>query len=95
MIQHESAKDLQSLIDCIDKSLRALKVLGYERKKLTDIMLVNIILSKLDRDNRKQFEYTLKHTEVPRLDNLIQFLENRSTILQRIVARIQNPDTYV
>lgn len=45
---------------------------------------VNIILPKLDRETRKQFEYTLGNIEVLQFDDLIQFLENKSTILQSI-----------
>lgn len=52
-IQHESTKDLQSSIHCIHESLPALKVLEYEQNKFTDDLLVNMILSKVDRETRK------------------------------------------
>ncbi|GBM53939.1 Fatty acid synthase [Araneus ventricosus] len=41
------------------KNLRALKVLEYERNKLSDIVLLNILLPKLDKESRKLFGSSL------------------------------------
>ncbi|GFW55933.1 uncharacterized protein TNCV_4390741 [Trichonephila clavipes] len=42
----ESAKELRALMDCINRNIRALKVLKYEQNDLSDIILINIILQK-------------------------------------------------
>lgn len=72
-IKHESAKDLQILLDNVKKNLRALKVLDFNRDKLSSAILLNVVLDKLDRETRKQFEITLKTNEVPSFDNFLNF----------------------
>ncbi|GBN20550.1 hypothetical protein AVEN_66596-1 [Araneus ventricosus] len=83
-IQQESAREFRSLIDCIKKNIRGLKVLNYEQNNLSEILLVNIILQKLDTESRRQFEFSLKSSEVPQFDSLMSFLERRSSILESI-----------
>ncbi|GFT62877.1 uncharacterized protein TNCV_1607021 [Trichonephila clavipes] len=52
-IYSESAKELRALMDCINRNIRALKVLKYEQNDLSDIILINIILQKIDKESRK------------------------------------------
>ncbi|KAF8766744.1 hypothetical protein HNY73_019777 [Argiope bruennichi] len=93
-IVHESAKDLRNLIDCILKNLRALNVLKYERNELSDAILINIILQKLDRESRKQFELSLVNKEVPDFDDFIEFLERRYQVLNAIGHNIPYKSKY-
>ncbi|GBN14055.1 hypothetical protein AVEN_183663-1 [Araneus ventricosus] len=83
-IQYASAKDLRYLLDNIRKSLRALKVLEYERNKLSDIVLLNILLPKLDKESKKLFESSLEMSDVPKLHNFLNFLEKRSLVIESI-----------
>ncbi|GBN29372.1 hypothetical protein AVEN_57692-1, partial [Araneus ventricosus] len=83
-IVHESAKDLRKLLDNIHKNLRALKVLKYDRNDLSNVLLINIILQKLDRETRKQFELSLVDNEVPDFNEFLEFLERRYQILNAI-----------
>ncbi|GFU78372.1 DUF1758 domain-containing protein [Trichonephila clavipes] len=76
-IYSESAKELRALMDCINRNIRALKVLKYEQNDLSDIILLNIILQKIDKESRKQFELSLKTAEVPTFDSIMKFLEKR------------------
>ncbi|GFV69548.1 DUF1758 domain-containing protein [Trichonephila clavipes] len=71
-------------MDCINRNIRALKVLKYEQKDLSDIILINIILQKIDKESRKQFELSLKTAEVPTFDSIMKFLEKRSAVLENI-----------
>ncbi|GFW46506.1 uncharacterized protein TNCV_4811931 [Trichonephila clavipes] len=79
-----SAKELRALMDCINRNIRALKVLKYEQNDLSDIILINIILQKIDKESRKQFELSLKTAEVPTFDSIMKFLEKRSAVLENI-----------
>ncbi|GBO05840.1 hypothetical protein AVEN_120845-1 [Araneus ventricosus] len=88
-IHSESAEELRALMDCVNKNIRALKVLKYEQNKLSDVMLINIILQKIDKESRKQFELSLKTAEIPTFDILMKFLETRSSLLDSI-NRIPN-----
>ncbi|XP_023236884.1 uncharacterized protein LOC111635960 isoform X2 [Centruroides sculpturatus] len=83
-LPYESARGLRSLIDSINRNMRALKVLGYERNELSDILILNIVLQKLDKETLKQYEFSISSNDVPKLDNLISFLEKRSQILENI-----------
>ncbi|GFW18546.1 DUF1758 domain-containing protein [Trichonephila clavipes] len=83
-IYSESAKELRALMDCINRNIRALKVLKYEQNDLSDIILINIILHKIDKESRKQFELSLKTAEVPTFDSIVKFLEKRSAVLENI-----------
>ncbi|GFX32018.1 integrase catalytic domain-containing protein [Trichonephila clavipes] len=71
-------------MDCINRNIRALKVLKYEQNDLSDIILINIILQKIDKESRKQFELSLKTAEVPTFDSVMKFLEKRSAVLENI-----------
>ncbi|GBM71082.1 hypothetical protein AVEN_146298-1 [Araneus ventricosus] len=89
-ILNESAKELRALMDCVNKNMRALiRSLKYEQNKLSDVMLINIILQKIDRESRKQFELSLTTAEIPTFDILMKFLEKRSSLLDSI-NRIPN-----
>ncbi|GBN06421.1 hypothetical protein AVEN_78119-1 [Araneus ventricosus] len=88
-IHSESTKEMRALMDCLNKNIRALKVLKYEQNKLSDVMLINIILQKIDRESRKQFELSLKTAEIPTFNILMKFLEKRSSLLDSI-NRIPN-----
>ncbi|XP_067122120.1 uncharacterized protein [Centruroides vittatus] len=83
-LAYESAKGLRNLIDLVNRNMRALKVLGYERNELSDILILNIVLQKLDKETLKQYEFSISSNDVPKLDNLISFLEKRSQILENI-----------
>ncbi|GBM21780.1 hypothetical protein AVEN_29225-1 [Araneus ventricosus] len=80
----ESAKDLRNLTDNIKKSIRGLKVLEYNRNNLSDVLIVNIVISKLDKQSRQYYESSLSSNEVPKLDDLISILEKRAQILKNI-----------
>ncbi|GFT46356.1 DUF1758 domain-containing protein [Nephila pilipes] len=82
-LEHESAKDLCHFLDCLNKNLRSLKVLEFETYKLSNVLFLNIILEKLDRESRKQYELTLENNEVVDFDGFLNWLE-RSQILNSI-----------
>ncbi|CAL1262782.1 unnamed protein product [Larinioides sclopetarius] len=87
-MKHESAKDLRILLDNIKRNLRSLKILDFNRDKLSNTLLLNIVLDKLDRETRKQYELTLKDNEVPDFDVCLEFLERRYQILSSINSNI-------
>ncbi|GFX32200.1 integrase catalytic domain-containing protein [Trichonephila clavipes] len=69
------------MIDCVQKNLRALKVLKYEQNKLFDVLLINIPVEKLDRESRRNFELSHKSKTVPTFQEFIEFLEQRESVL--------------
>jgi len=92
-LKQESTKDLRNLLDVIIKNLRALKSLEYESDKFSDILLLNIIIKKLDKQTQKQYEFTLTSNEVPEFSGFLEFLEKRCQILENLnrnVSQITN-----
>ncbi|GFW55281.1 integrase catalytic domain-containing protein [Trichonephila clavipes] len=80
----ESARDIRTITDILSKNIRALKLLGFERNNLSDLILLNIILKKIDRETRKQFEQSIDSNQIPELDTFIMFLEKRSQTIDSI-----------
>ncbi|GFY02117.1 integrase catalytic domain-containing protein [Trichonephila clavipes] len=72
------------MTDILSKNIRALKLLGFERNNLSDLILLNIILKKIDRETRKQFEQSIDSNQIPELDTFIMFLEKRSQTIDSI-----------
>ncbi|KAF8787571.1 hypothetical protein HNY73_009153 [Argiope bruennichi] len=84
-IEHENPKEIHEMIDYIQKNLRALKLLKYEQNDLFDIFLINIMLKKLDRETRKNFELSQDHKNVPTFEQFIAFLEKREAVLLSVI----------
>ncbi|GFX94384.1 DUF1758 domain-containing protein [Trichonephila clavipes] len=76
----ESARDIRTMTDILSKNIRALKLLGFERNNLSDLILLNIILKKIDRETRKQFEQSIDSNQIPELDTFIMFLEKEAKL---------------
>ena len=55
-IKNESSADLRNLLDKTKKNLRALQILDFKKDKLSDGLLLNDMLGKIDREKRKQYE---------------------------------------
>ncbi|GFX69879.1 integrase catalytic domain-containing protein [Trichonephila clavipes] len=70
----ESARDIRTMTDILSKNIRALKLLGFERNNLSDLILFHIILKKIERETRKQFEQSIDSNQIPELDTFIMFL---------------------
>ncbi|GFV85652.1 integrase catalytic domain-containing protein [Trichonephila clavipes] len=83
-LTNESARDIRTMTDILSKNIRTLKLLGFERNNLSDLILLNIILKKIDRETRKQFEQSIDSNQIPELDTFIMFLEKRSQIIDSI-----------
>lgn len=90
VITTESAKELRMLSDNVKKNLRSLKLLDFTQNDLSDILLINILTPKLDRETRKQYEISLKSKEVPKLEDFFLFLESRSIVLESLQRNVLN-----
>ncbi|GFW89799.1 uncharacterized protein TNCV_2424561 [Trichonephila clavipes] len=73
----ESARDIRTMTDILSKNIRALKLLGFECNNLSDLILLNIILKKIDRETREQFEQSIDSNQIPELDTFIMFFRKK------------------
>ncbi|UYV73757.1 hypothetical protein LAZ67_11000773 [Cordylochernes scorpioides] len=74
-VKQESTEDLLDLLDTCNESIQNLSILGLERNNLSDMILIHIIQSKLDRSIRKEWEMSLLGKEYPSYEKMISFLE--------------------
>ncbi|GBM47821.1 hypothetical protein AVEN_260091-1 [Araneus ventricosus] len=83
-LNFESPKGLRNITDTRNKSLRALKSFRLDCNNLTNAILVNIILERLDKDTRKAYELSIQTKEIPSLNELLKFLESRAVVLDQL-----------
>ncbi|KAF8771577.1 hypothetical protein HNY73_018977 [Argiope bruennichi] len=84
----DSAKGLRAFLDNCIKHVRALKIMGLELNSFSEALLINILMKKLDRESRRQFELSLVSSNLPTWCEFIEFLEKRCLVLENIQASI-------
>ncbi|XP_058456726.1 uncharacterized protein LOC131434098 [Malaya genurostris] len=80
----ESSEDLRKLIDATTKHVDALLSRELAVEGLAEMILINLISKRLDKDTRKLWESQLPKEELPSYTDLIDFLRERSRILQKL-----------
>lgn len=55
-IQYESPKESYNFIDCMNKNIKALKVMEYMQNNLSEVALLNIILKKSNKETQVYFD---------------------------------------
>jgi Protein of unknown function (DUF1759) len=83
-LSRESASDLQSLVDVVTKNLRVLETLDLPADGLSEMLIINIVSTKLDPETRRGFEMQLKPNVLPKVAELLTFPRNRSHTLETI-----------
>ncbi|KAF8764581.1 hypothetical protein HNY73_022643 [Argiope bruennichi] len=84
----DSAKGLRAFVDNCIKHVRALKIMGLELNSFSESLLINILMKKLDRESRRQFELSLVSSNLPTWCEFIEFLEKRCLVLENIQGSI-------
>ncbi|GFY71485.1 DUF1758 domain-containing protein [Trichonephila inaurata madagascariensis] len=59
-------------------------MVGLELNEFSEALLINLILRKLDKETRKNFELNLASTELPKWEDFMDFLLKRCLILENI-----------
>uniref|UniRef100_A0A069DYA1 Putative bel15-i ag n=1 Tax=Panstrongylus megistus TaxID=65343 RepID=A0A069DYA1_9HEMI len=80
-IESSNSIAIRNLHSNINKHLRALKALGEATDKW-DTLLIHIICNKLDKLTLRKWEESLTGTDVPKFDELTNFLNNVSNSLE-------------
>lgn len=95
-ITKESPSLIRKLIDSVLKNIRALKYLG-EPTESWDTLIIHIIISKLDPATEKEWEQfkmnNIHSVDKLQLIDLIEFLRNKSDMLETIKANNNNPSS--
>ncbi|XP_054708500.1 uncharacterized protein LOC129218291 [Uloborus diversus] len=85
----DSPNQLMQLIDDTKCQIRALDLLGLKSNELSDTLILYILFQKLDPDVRKSFEMKLNKNVIPKLNDFLSFLEERSRIIQASTSQTQ------
>ncbi|XP_058827840.1 uncharacterized protein LOC131687763 [Topomyia yanbarensis] len=83
-------KSLSMLVELCGKHTDALNGHGYPVEGLAELILVNVLYKKLDKETQEQWETKLGSGELPEFDEFIDFLRERGRVLQR-TNRAQQP----
>jgi hypothetical protein len=77
----ESAAELQRILDVVVKNLRVLNSLELPLDRLSEQIIINIVVSKLDEETQKALKVTQKANELPSWEETFQFLQGRGHAL--------------
>lgn len=80
---NDSSLELYKIKDECCIRLRALKALGQNTEHW-DIILVQLVASRIDAESRKAWEMSLDAKELPTWDDLLKFLIKRARILESL-----------
>ncbi|XP_062541492.1 uncharacterized protein LOC134209528 [Armigeres subalbatus] len=83
-ITKESAVDLRRMIDICNKNVDALTNLNLPVVGLGEMVILNILTSKMDYETRKAWELVQKPGELPKYTNTLDFLNDRCKALEKI-----------
>jgi Protein of unknown function (DUF1759)/Putative peptidase (DUF1758) len=85
MVTRESASELRALINQLKGNMNAIAALQLQTP-LHEILLSQLLLDKVDVASRKQWESTVTSKELPSLESLCSFVEQRCQALEVISA---------
>lgn len=79
-----SHAELTSLLDVVEKRLESLEFHNLKMlDNLSEALIVNLVISKLDIDTRKAWEATVEHGELPKYKKTMDFLRQHCYMLER------------
>ncbi|XP_055543127.1 uncharacterized protein LOC129728700 [Wyeomyia smithii] len=79
-----SHAELTSLLDVVEKRLESLEFHSLKMQdNLSEALIVNLVISKLDIDTRKAWEATVEHGKLPKYKQTMDFLRQHGYMLER------------
>nr|XP_029711065.1 uncharacterized protein LOC115256521 [Aedes albopictus] len=80
----ESHAELKALLDGVEKRLESLEFHNLKMQdKLSEAILVNLVISRLDTETRRAWEATVEHGQLPEYEETMDFLRERCYMLER------------
>ncbi|XP_055584946.1 uncharacterized protein LOC129737808 [Uranotaenia lowii] len=77
----ENHLELRALIDECTRHVEGLKFLDQEFTGVSELMLIHLLTSALDKDTRRHWEGTVKHGSLPSYSDTLKFLKEQCFIL--------------
>lgn len=76
--------ELKALLDVVEKRLESLEFHKFKMNdNLSETIIVNLLISRLDPETRRVWETTMTHGEMPKYKPTIEFLRERCYVLER------------
>ncbi|XP_062534642.1 uncharacterized protein LOC134203811 [Armigeres subalbatus] len=90
----ESHLELKALLDGVEKRLESLAFHNLKMEdKLSESILVNLVISRLDAETRRAWEATVEHGQLPEYEETMKFLRERCYMLERCEPSANPPKT--
>lgn len=80
----ENGTELRNLLDTLTKHVDALKNRSLHVAGLSEMILLNVVAKRLDKETRKLWESQIPFDELPTYTDMIAFLRERSRVLQKM-----------
>jgi hypothetical protein len=77
-LQQSSSTNLRTLVDVTQECIRSLSIIGVPLDKGLDTSILYHLTCKLDQSSRELWEQSLKDATIPKLEDLINFVEQRA-----------------
>jgi hypothetical protein len=84
---NESSKELRRVLNAAKKHMSAFKTLEMEINPLNQAILIHVLLQKLEKKIRNEFEMKLDPNELAEWSNLIEFLQKKANTLESVEKR--------
>lgn len=78
IVKANNSKTLLELIDTCNEAVRNLQTLGLESNSLSDLMIINCMISKLDEPLKQRWELMQENDKIPNLDLFKKFIEREA-----------------
>ncbi|XP_065075314.1 uncharacterized protein LOC135699069 [Ochlerotatus camptorhynchus] len=85
-MENESAAELRKLVDECSRHVEDLEFHDKKMLGISENLMISLLTSKLDHATLNQWENTIKHKEIPKYKETIQFLRGRCFTLERCEA---------
>lgn len=83
-VTKENGDELRKLLEICTKHIDALKNRQLPVEGLSEMILVNIVCKRMDRESRKLWESSLSREELPVFCDLLDFIKERSRVLLKL-----------
>ncbi|XP_055603942.1 uncharacterized protein LOC129752177 [Uranotaenia lowii] len=90
-LSKENGDELRKLVEALSKNVDALKNRNLPVEGLSEMMLINVVGKCMDRETRKLWESSMKSGTLPSYQQLVEFLKERSRVLQKLQGQTQQP----
>ena len=84
----DSPQELRTLINQLTSHIVSLNAMDFKTDRMSELLIINIIINCVHSSLETEFNKTLTVDEIPRLENLITFLEKECSNLE---IRIHEP----